>query len=186
VLFLAVDSPRKLNLGNPRTLQTVLIRSRGQHQLFWISSITRTHQSVAFVLFCLCPTSRKKSPKYTGILFLARPSKCHLSIWPLSRGEPKPRLDEYIFFSSVPVFTTCLTVICPSPSLFGLFVFFSSPWSRDISFFVMVYYSCLFSQTVCTVLLSQYFLHEPVLWTSSLPSPEYFSIPSDWRRVPNI
>jgi len=94
----------------------------------------------------------------------------------------------YLFFS-VPVFTTGLvTVICPSPLLFGLFVFFSSPWSRDISFFVRVYYSCLFSQTVCTVLLSlsQYSLHEPVLWTSSLPSPGYFSIPSDWRRVPNI
>ena len=92
----------------------------------------------------------------------------------------------YLFFS-VPVFTTGLvTVICPSPPLFGLFVFFSSPWSRDISFFPRVYYSCLFSQTVCTVLLSQYSLHEPVLWTSSLSSPEYFSIPSDWCRVPNI
>jgi len=67
----------------------------------------------------------------------------------------------YLFFS-VPVFTTGLvTVICPSPHLFGLFVFFSSPWSRDISFFARVYYSCLFSQTVCTVLLSQYSLHDP-------------------------
>ena len=59
-------------------------------------------------------------------------------------------------FFSVPVFTTGLvTVICPSPPLFGLFVFFSPPWSRDISFVARVYYSCLFSQTVCTVLLSQ-------------------------------
>jgi len=92
----------------------------------------------------------------------------------------------HLFFS-VPVFTTGLvTVICPSPPLFRLFVFFSSPWSRDISFFARVYYSCLFSQTVFTVLLSQYSLHEPVLWTSSLPSPEYFSIPSEWCRVPNI
>jgi hypothetical protein len=39
---------------------------------------------------------------------------------------------------------------------------------------------------VRTVLLSQYSLHEPVLWISSLPSPGYFSIFSDWRRVPNI
>jgi len=39
----------------------------------------------------------------------------------------------YPFFS-VPVCTTGLvTVICPSPPLFGLFIFFSSPWSRDIS-----------------------------------------------------
>ena len=38
----------------------------------------------------------------------------------------------YLFFS-VPVFTTGLvTVICPCPPLFGLFVFFSSSWSRDI------------------------------------------------------
>ena len=34
----------------------------------------------------------------TGILFLARWSKYHLSIWPLSRGELIPRLDEFIFF----------------------------------------------------------------------------------------
>jgi len=67
---------------------------------------------------------------------------------------------------SVPVFTTgFVTVICPSPPLFGLFVFFSSPWSRDVSFFARDYHSCLFSQTVFTVLLSQYSLHEPVLWT---------------------
>ena len=92
----------------------------------------------------------------------------------------------YLFFG-VPVFTTGLvTVICPSPPFFGLFVFFSSPWSRDISFFARVYYSCLFSQPVCTVLLSQYSLHEPVLWTSSLPLPGYFLIPSDWCRVPNF
>ena len=92
----------------------------------------------------------------------------------------------YLFFS-VPVFTAGLvTVMCPSPPLFGLFVFFSSHWSRNISFFARVYYSCLFSQTVCTVLLSQYSLHEPDLWTSSHPSPGYFSIPSDWCRVPNI
>ena len=35
----------------------------------------------------------------TGILFLARRSKYHLSIWPLSRGELIPRLDKFIFFS---------------------------------------------------------------------------------------
>jgi len=51
---------------------------------------------------------------------------------------------------------------------------------------VRVYCLGLSSQTVYTVLMSQYFLHEPVLWTSSPPSPGYFSIPSDWRRVPNI
>jgi len=34
----------------------------------------------------------------TGILYLARRSKYHLSIWPLSRGELIPRLDEFIFF----------------------------------------------------------------------------------------
>jgi len=71
----------------------------------------------------------------------------------------------------------------PLSPLLGLCVFFSSPWSRDISFFARVYYSCLFSQTVFKVLLSQYSLHEPVLWTSSLPLPGYFSIPSDWCRV---
>ena len=81
----------------------------------------------------------------------------------------------YLFFS-VSVFTTGLvTVICPSPPLFGLFIFLSSPWSRDISFFARVYYSCMFSQSVWTVLLSQYFFYEPILWTSSLPSPGYFS-----------
>ena len=90
-------------------------------------------------------------------------------------------------FFSVPVFSTgLLTVICPSSPLFGLFVIFSSPWSRDISFLARVYYSCLFSQTMCTVLLSQCSLHEPILWTSSLPWPGYFSTPSDWRRVPDI
>jgi len=68
----------------------------------------------------------------------------------------------YVFFS-VPVFTTGpVTVSCPSPPLLALFVFFSSPWSRDISFFARIYYSCLFPQTVCTVLLSQCSLHEPV------------------------
>jgi len=35
---------------------------------------------------------------YTGILYLARRSKYHLSIWPLSKGELIPSLDEYIFF----------------------------------------------------------------------------------------
>ena len=34
----------------------------------------------------------------TGILYLARRSKYHLSIWPLSRGELIPSLDEFIFF----------------------------------------------------------------------------------------
>jgi len=36
------------------------------------------------------------------------------------------------------------------------------------------------------VLLSQYSFYLPVLWTSSLSSPGYFSIPSDWCHVPNI
>jgi len=63
----------------------------------------------------------------------------------------------YLFFS-VPVFTTGLvTVICPSPPLFGLFILFSSPWSRDISFFARVYYSCLFSQTVWTSVVESIF-----------------------------
>jgi len=93
---------------------------------------------------------------------------------------------NHLFFS-VPVFTTGLvTVICLHPPHFGVFAFFSSPWSRVISFFVRVYYSGLSSQTVYTVLMNQCSLHEPVLWTSSIPSPGYFSIPSDWLRVPNV
>jgi len=128
----------------------------------------------------------KKRCRDTGILFLARRSKYTFLFFHFPWQSYYPGWISCLFFS-VRVFTTGLvTIICPSSPLFGLFVFFSSPWSRDISFFVRVYYSYLFSQTVCTVLLSQDSLHEPVLWTSSLPSPGFFSIPSDWRRVPNI
>ena len=122
----------------------------------------------------------------TGILYLARRSKYHLSIWPLSRGVLIPRLDEFIFFVVSQFLLKVLSRSFPPLPPFLYFLSFFPHPGRDISFLARVYYSCLFSQTVCTVLLSQYSFHEPVLWTSSLPSPGYFSIPSNWCRVPNI
>jgi len=82
-------------------------------------------------------------------------------------------------------YRSCQGHLPPSPSSWSFRVF-SSPWSRVISFLVRIYYSGLSFQTVYTVLLSQYSLHEPVLWTSSLQSPGYCSIASDWLRVPNV
>ena len=88
---------------------------------------------------------------------------------PPSPPHPRPHLSPAIIptlnlsFFKCPSFyyRSCHGHLPLSPP-FWTFVFFSSPWSRDISFFARVYYSCLFPQTVCTVLLSQCSLHEPV------------------------
>jgi len=57
---------------------------------------------------------------------------------------------------------------------------------RVLSFIVRVYYSGMFFQTMCTVLVSQFSLHKPILWTFSLQSPTYFSIHPDWLHIPQF
>jgi len=64
----------------------------------------------------------------TGIFYLARRSKYHLSIWPLSRGELIPRLDEFIFFLVSQFLLQVLSrSFAPLPSFLDFSSFFPHP-----------------------------------------------------------
>jgi len=65
---------------------------------------------------------------YTGILFLARRSKYHLSIWPLSWGELIPRLDDFISFLVSQLLLQVLSrSFAPLPSFLDFSSFFPHP-----------------------------------------------------------
>ena len=76
--------------------------------------------AICDVLMC---TWSRSCDCYTGILYLARRSKYHLSIWPLSRVVLIPRLDEFIFFV---VSQFLLQVLSRSSAPLPPFVDFSS------------------------------------------------------------
>ena len=121
----------------------------------------------------------------TGILYLARRSKYHLSICPLSRGVP--RLDDLIFFLVSQFLLQVLSrSFAPLPPFLDFSSFFPHPGRRIFPSLPGFTTHACFLKWCAQCLLSQYSFHEPVLWTSSLTSPGYFSIPSDWCRVPNI
>ena len=62
--------------------------------------------------------------RVTGILYLARRSKYHLSIWPLSRGVLIPRLDGFFFLLSQFLLQVLSRSFAPLPPFWSLRLFF--------------------------------------------------------------
>ena len=60
----------------------------------------------------------------TEIIFLARRSKYHLSIWPLSRGELMSRLDDCFFKCPSFYYRSCHVHLPPPPPFWTFRLFF--------------------------------------------------------------